>query len=143
MANPLISNDIFKKDSIGQLWQDEVMTLDGTINKSIVLVTLTILSAIWVWNYSQQFFPYMIPIIIITALIALVIIFFKKSAVYLAVLYAILEWILIWVLSSYYEMQFPGIVVQAVSLTFWVFAVMLALYKTGVVRATENLKLEC
>jgi uncharacterized YccA/Bax inhibitor family protein len=73
--------------------------------------------------------------------LAMFVIFKKKTAPYLSFVYAILEWILIWVVSAFYEQQFPGIVIQAVTATFGVFWVMLLLYKTQVIKATENFKL--
>ena len=41
-------------------------------------------------------------------------------------------------LSQQAEVMFPGIVIQAVSLTFFVAASLLFAYKTGVIRPTQN-----
>ena len=40
-----------------------------------------------------------------------------------------------------YEVRFPGIVLQAVALTFGTLAVLLVVYKSGAIKATENFKL--
>lgn len=137
MSNPLMSQKMYSKIWINE---ENSMTLDWTINKSLFLVSLTILSAIWVWNYSEIFLPYTFLIVIVAFVIGLIIIFYKKSSAYLSPVYAVLEWIAIWVISALYEKDFPWIVIQAVSLTFWVFVIMLLLYKSRIIKATENFK---
>jgi len=141
MSNPLMSEKMFskviKKEDIKE---NDIMTLEWAINKSLFLVFFTIISAIWVWNYSELFLPFIFPIAIIAFVIALVIIFFKKTSVYLSVVYAILEWLVIGVISAMYEKELPWIVIQAVSLTFGVFVIMLWLYKYKIIKATENFK---
>jgi uncharacterized YccA/Bax inhibitor family protein len=54
---------------------------------------------------------------------------------------------LIWVLirdigavSAMYEMQYPGIVLQAAGLTFATMAAMLMAYRSGIIQATEGFK---
>ena len=44
-------------------------------------------------------------------------------------------------ISGIFEMQYPGIVIQAVGLTLGTLASLLFLYKTGIVKPTENFKL--
>lgn len=137
MSNPLMSASIYYEAWINS---KNAMTLDWTINKSFILVWLTILSAIWVWSYSELFLPYISPIISIAFIISLIIIFDKTKSPYLSPIYAILEWLTIWVISSFYEKELPGIVIETVLLTFWVFLIMLFLYKYRIIQATENFK---
>lgn len=137
MSNPMMSEKMF---SSVWIWTNDYMTIDWTINKTFFLVFLTIVSAVWVWSYSEIFLPFIIPIAILAFFLALIIIYFKKSSVYISPIYAILEWIAIWVISAFYEKELPWIVIQAVSLTFWVFLIMLFLYKTRIIKATENFK---
>ena len=137
MSNPLMSEWMYSK-----IWYngDSYMTLEWTINKSLFLVVLTILSSIWVWKYSDIFLPYILPIALVAFIIGLIIIFFKKSSPYLSPIYAIMEWLLIWVISAMYEKELPWIIIQAVWLTFGVFLIMLFLYKSKILKATENFK---
>lgn len=137
MSNPAFNESSYKNIENTQ-W--EVMTLGGTINKSIALVGLTIMSAIWVWNYAEMFFPYYYPLIFLGLGLALVIVFKKETAPYLAPLYAIVEWVLIGTLSALYEAQLPWIVMQAVSLTFIIAGLMLFCFKTGVIVVTEKFR---
>ncbi len=116
------------------------MTLNGTINKSILLIGITLLSTLVSWNYVGLFAPYLLPIIIGTFLFSLVIIFKKETAPYLAPLFAICEWIVIAVFSAVYEAQYPGIIIQAASATFALFAVMLIMYRTGMIQVTQKFR---
>lgn len=140
MANPLMETKAYShikrsNDS------DNMMTLAWTVNKTIILISVTIASAITVWSNAEIFFPFIVPLVIIAFIIAMIVVYAKKTAPYLSFVYALLEWIVIGVISAYYEKLFPGIVVQAVAATFWVFGMMLFLYKTQIIKATENFKL--
>lgn len=117
------------------------MTLEWTTNKSYLLLWLVVLFAVLVWNYSILVSPFMIPIIVVNLILWFVIIFKKTLAPILAPVYAILEWVFIWVISATFELKYPWIVIQAVSLTFWVFLAMLVLYQTKIIKPTENFKL--
>jgi len=58
-----------------------------------------------------------------------------------APVYALLEGLCLGALSGFFETQFPGIVLQAVGLTFGTLLALLVAYKSGVIKATENFKL--
>jgi uncharacterized YccA/Bax inhibitor family protein len=73
--------------------------------------------------------------------LALTIIFKKELAPTLAVPYAIAEGLVLGVLSSLFELRYPGIVLQAVTLTFGVFLAMLLAFTSGYIKASENFKL--
>jgi len=135
--NPTLNDEIF--EWLSTEW--EKMTLDGTVNKSIFLVWLTILTATWVWNYIELLMPFYIPLIIVSFILALVIIFKKTTAPFLAPIYAIMEWVTIWIISAIFEWMYPWIVIQAVTLTFWTFISLLLAYKSWLIKATENFKL--
>src|SRR3972149_7641284 len=67
---------------------------------------------------------------------------FKKTwSPVTAPIYALLEGLFLGALSSIMEAQFPGIVIQAVALTFGTLFALLLAYKSGLIRATENFKL--
>lgn len=118
------------------------MTLDGTINKSILLIGITILSAVMTWMYVDISIlaPYLLPIIIWAFLFSLVIIFKKETAPYLAPVYALVEWVVIAIFSAFFELQYPGIVMQAATATFAIFGVMLFLYKARIIQVTQKFR---
>ena len=67
---------------------------------------------------------------------------FKKTwSPVTAPIYALLEGLFLGALSSMMEQRFPGIVIQAVGLTFGTLFALLFAYKSGLIRATENFKL--
>lgn len=68
--------------------------------------------------------------------------FFKPAwARITAPLYAVAEGVFIGAISKIYEVQFEGIVLQAVGLTLGVFAMMLVLYAAGRIRVTPRFRL--
>ena len=67
---------------------------------------------------------------------------FKKTwAPITTPVYAALEGVALGGISVIFESQYPGIVSQAVFLTFGTLAALLLAYRSGLVRATENFKL--
>jgi uncharacterized YccA/Bax inhibitor family protein len=73
--------------------------------------------------------------------LALIISFARRTAPYLTLVYAAAEGLFLGGISLAMEAAFPGIVVQAVLLTGGVFATLLVLYRTGIVKATQNFRL--
>src|SRR3546814_9180043 len=72
---------------------------------------------------------------------AMVTVFKKTWAPITAPLYALLEGFFIGGISAIFEAKYPGIVMQAVGLTFVTLAALLMAYRSGLIRATENFKL--
>ena len=68
----------------------------------------------------------------------MIISFKPHTAPFLAPIYAVGEGLLLGALSSYFNKQYPGIVMQAISVTMLVFFTMLFLYKTGIIRPTRG-----
>lgn len=138
MANPAMSEETFTP----ALWEEGTMTLEGTINKSIILIGITILSAIMTWMYVDMSIlaPYLLPIIIWTAVFSFVIFFKKELSPYLAPVFAVVEGVVIAVFSALFEMQYPGIVMQAATATFAIFAVMLLMYRARIIQVTQKFR---
>jgi len=72
---------------------------------------------------------------------AIVTIFKKEWAMYTVPLYAALEGVALGGISRIFEAMYPGIVNQAVFLTFGTLGALLMAYKSGLIKATENFKL--
>jgi len=127
--------------------EGEVMTIQGTVNKTGILLALLIAAAVVPW---RQFFEARDPAAISGWIMlgvvggfvtALVTVFKKNWAAITAPLYAICEGLALGGISATFELRFPGIVFQAMALTVGTLFVLLALYKTRVIRATENFKM--
>ncbi len=145
-ANPALNTHTF--DQLG--WSGEparVMTLQGTVNKTIVLLALLLVAAGWTWNLFLQspsaaaIQPWLIGGVIGGLIFAIITIVKKTWAPVTAPLYALAEGLVLGGLSGLFEAQFPGIVIQAVGLTFGTLFCLLVAYATGIIRATENFKL--
>ncbi len=139
-GNPALRDNTFSVPSIAHGGSD-TMTIQGTVNKSFIMLMLLLATAYWSW-YNPQFAGItMIGGFIGGFVLALVIIFKKTTAPYLAPIYALLEGLALGGLSLTFEVKYPGIVLQAVGLTFAVFAALLFAYKSKLIHASENFKL--
>jgi uncharacterized YccA/Bax inhibitor family protein len=148
MADFLRSNNPVLKESAfaGQALTGETMTIQGTVNKTGLLLFFVVISAAWTWGlgHSEQpgaATPWMIGGALGGFVVALVTVFKKNWAPISAPIYALLEGLVLGGLSAMLEHSYPGIAIQAVSLTFGVMFVMLLAYKFGIIRATRGFKL--
>jgi len=126
---------------------DEVMSLEGTINKTAFLLLLVAAGAAWVWTrYFQSLDPAVIMPYIVAGLIggvvaALVTIFLPAWARISAPVYAAAQGLALGGISAFYEQQLHGIVFQAIGLTFGVLAVMLLAYRSGLIKVTDRFRM--
>ncbi len=121
------------------------MTIQGAINKTVFLLLLLMVPAIWTWNRFTQGDPGAasgaVGIGVIGGLIFGLITCFKKEwAPVTAPIYAVCEGLFIGAISALLNQKMPGIVMQAAMLTFGTLFAMLAAYRTGWIRATEKFK---
>lgn len=140
-------NPVLRKQRVSHLLRNvtDVCTLDGTVQKSLALLFITIAVTALFWNTSGTILaPYLYPILIGSAIlgliVALVLAFNPQWAPGLAPAYAAIEGVFLGTISMIMEAVFPGIVLQAVLLTFGVAALMLTLYKTRVIRVTQKFR---
>lgn len=142
-GNPALNTKTFQNLEVSS----EVMTLEGTVNKSMIMLLLLLSTAFYTWNkfYASwegaDIMPLMMLGIIGGLIAAMVTIFKKEWAPYSAPAYALLEGFALGGISAIFEQQYPGIVINAVGLTFGIFFSLLLAYKSGMIRATENFKL--
>ncbi len=148
-SNPALNAKIFQ-NAATETAGHEVMTVQGTINKTLLIFGLLLISAYYVWH---KFFgaatpeeavasaqTWMIGGAIGGFVLAIVNSFVPKWSGILTPIYAILEGLFLGGISSFFEMMYPGIVFQAVGLTFATFFGMLFLYRTGIIKVTAKLR---
>ncbi len=128
------------------------MTVAGTINRAIAMVALVIIAAAWVWSRYTMALPggaeaaagaisgYLIGGIIAGLALALATAFKPTWARFTAPAYALAEGLFIGGISAIFNARYPGIVLEAVGLTFAVMIGMLILYRTGLVKVTPRLR---
>lgn len=150
-SNPVFGKNIFNQSATGTA--DGVMTVNGTINKTGLMLLIVIFAATFTW---RKFFGAIDPSIpgamppgvigwmiggaiggFITAIITT---FSPRRAAMTAPIYAVFEGLFLGAISAMFEAKFPGLVMRAVSLTFGVFFIMLLLFRSGTIRATEKFK---
>jgi len=138
-GNPALRDSVFT--SVRADAGSKVMTIQGTVNKTLILLGLAALTAGLTWNAGMKAVPYIAPAAIFGLVAAIVTIFKKDVANVTAPIYSLLEGVVLGGISAVFEKQYPGIVFQAVALTFGTLFCLLAAYKSGIIKATENFKL--
>ena len=120
------------------------MTLPGVIHRSILLLLLVAGTSAGVWAYSDSHPSAIYPTMMIGALggfvVAMVTSFKKDWAAVTSPVYAVLEGLFIGGISLVMEQRFPGLVLQAVLLTFGVMFALLAAYQSRIIRPSETFK---
>jgi len=137
--NPVLKPEVFSQSS--PYATAETMTVQGTIDKTFVLLCLLVVGAGLVWGQPLKFLPWAMPAAIIGFVLALITTFKREWASVTAPLYAFAEGVVVGWLSSMMEQQFPGIVVQAVLLTFGTLFSLLVVYRTGLIKVTDRLRM--
>jgi uncharacterized YccA/Bax inhibitor family protein len=150
-GNPVLSDNTFARHI--DLTGEDRMTLMGTVHKTAFMLILLVITASFTWSMVMNvnaagkleaapgLFGYMIGGAIGGLIFALITIFKPTWAPVTAPIYAALEGLFIGALSAFAESQFPNIVLQAVGLTFGTLFALLAAYRSGLIKATENFKL--
>ncbi len=124
-----------------------VMSLQGTVNKTAFLAFLVLISSTWIWKMyyislnPATVMPWMLGGAFGGFIVALVTIFKKQWAPLTAPIYSVLEGLFLGGISAIFENHYPGIVIQAVSLTLGTLFCLLLAYRSGLIKVTENFKL--
>ena len=148
-GNPALGENTFLDIGSGRVVSRDgsTMTLNGTVNKSGILLALILVTAAFVWDKyegpqsTSAIMPWVAMGGIGGFILAMITIFKKTWAPVTAPAYALLEGLFLGGISAMFEARFPGIVMQAVGLTFGTLAALLMAYRSGLIRATENFKL--
>src|SRR5687767_8979344 len=150
-GNPALKDSTFLDLSSGSVVSRDgnAMTLNGTVNKTGLLLVLAVLTAAFAWNsvqvgpdaVSANFGLYLWGGLIGGLVFAIATIFKPAWAPVTAPLYALFEGLFLGAISAMYDARFDGIVLQAVMLTGGTLFALLMAYRSGLIRATENFKL--
>ena len=151
-GNPVLKDTTFLDLGSGTIVSGDAgaMTLNGTVNKTALLLVITLVGAMFSWSQAATALAsgeagLLMPLALGGAIggfiVALVTIFKKTWAPVTAPLYAGLEGLFLGAISAIFELRYPGIVMQAVGLTFGTLAALLLAYRSGLIKATENFKL--
>ena len=145
-GNPTLSEKTFEK-TINTSGDSGVMTERGTLNKFGLLMILVLASASFTWKAAAEsvnVMPWIIASGIGGVIIVLILAFRPVWAAFLAPIYALVEGVFVGGISAFYNDAFaqvaPGIVMQAVGITFGVVIAMFVLYRFEIIKATQKFK---
>lgn len=132
----------------------KVMTMGGVASATLVMFVFILLGAWWGWTQvspsdnpvpggPQVTAELNSPVVLFVCLfaafgLAILTVFKPKLARFTAVPYALLEGVVLGMISALYNAQFEGIVAQAILATFGVFVAMAVLYGLRILRATPK-----
>lgn len=150
-SNPVFGKNIFSQSATST--NDGVMTINGTINKTGLMLLIVVFAATFTW---RKFFgaidpanPGVLPsgIMVWTMvgaiggfITALITTFSPRRAAMTAPIYAVFEGLFLGAISALFEAMYPGLVMRAVSLTFGVFLIMLLLFRSGAIQVTNKFR---
>ena len=121
------------------------MTIQGTVNKTFILLLLVLVTFVYSWNQFVTSPNSVLPLILVGGIggliIGLITVFVPKISPFTAPAYALLEGLFLGAVSAQYEAQYGGIVFQAVLIAIGVLLSLLFVYKSGLIRVTQNFRL--
>jgi len=148
-GNPTLTEKMFDKGLELDAARQGIMTVRGTINKFGFMLMLLIASAAFNWHLFQEGKPATMQTLMIVGvfgglILAFAMIFKPGWAKYIAPLYALLEGLFIGGISVIFNEMFaekyPGLIMQAVGLTFGVSIAVFLLYNFRVIQATQRFR---
>ncbi len=150
-SNPVFGKSVFERTLASE--KAGYMTIEGTVNKTGLMLLILTFAAIFTWrkffaafDYSPEtamgsVYVWLIVGVIGGLITALVTTFSPRRAAVAAPIYAVFEGLFLGGISAIFESMYPGLVMRAVSLTFGVFFILLMLYRSGKIRATGKFRM--
>ncbi|MEM9917088.1 MAG: Bax inhibitor-1/YccA family protein [Bacteroidota bacterium] len=147
-SNPVMNEEAYKKASPDVLDSEIVgagqtgrMTVNGAINKTLILMGLMLITTVIGYTMVGTFGSLLMWGGAIGGLIVVLIASFKPHlSPTLAPIYALLEGLFVGAISAVYASVFDGIIFQAVSLTLAVLFMMLFIYKSRIIKVTSKFR---
>jgi uncharacterized YccA/Bax inhibitor family protein len=140
-GNPVLTDETFR---LPRVVGGDVMTIGGTVNKSFLAIAILMVTASYTWNLGvgDPRIGMLTTVGLLGGLVVALVTAFRQTwAPYTTPAYAALEGLALGGISVGFETRYPGLVSQAVFLTFGTLAALLVAYRSGLIRPTENVKL--
>ena len=141
-GNPALTADTFM--TVPGVADDQAMTIGGTVNKTGLSLLILMATASVVWNRGPSD-PSLWTLTTVGGIggfvLAMATVFKRQWAPFTTPAYAALQGLALGGISVVFEASYPGIVSQAVFLTFGTLGALLVAYRSGLIQATENFKL--
>ncbi|GEN45497.1 Bax inhibitor-1/YccA family protein [Alkalibacillus haloalkaliphilus] len=143
VGNPTLQDKTFSNNQAR--FSDEVMTINGTVQKTLILALLLLITATYSWHQYQQDSQTLggfIMIAVIAALgVAILTAIVPRFSPVTAPIYVLLKGLSLGFISAHYEAMYDGIVFQAAFLTIMTLLAMLIVYRLGIIRVTDKFRL--
>lgn len=149
-SNPALGSKTFQ-DAVrgmgGAIDVTDRMTLNGTVNRTGILLLCALASAGFTWHtYMQTHDPtdvagWLMLGVLGGFIVAMVTIFKQSWAPVTAPIYALCEGLFLGAVSAFLDLRYPGIAIQAVGLTFGTLLTMLVVYRSGLIRVTNSFRI--
>lgn len=149
MNNPVLNDKVFKR-SESERRSSAVMTVKGTMTKTLLLLLMVAAGAAYTWKVFYESLdpssvtPYMYGGLIGGFVLALIISFAPKTAQYLSPFYAAGEGLALGGISAMFNALFaetaPNIIFNAVALTILTAVVMFTIYRKQIIKVTDKFK---
>lgn len=140
-SNPVLRDDIFLREDEREA-SEQRMTIGGTVNKTLLLLVLLIVSGSVTWYMTYEGTVEVLSLLtagfIGMAGVALAVSFFPKTAPLLSPVYAILSGFALGGVSAFMEYEYPGIVANAILLTVGILFLMLFMYTQRIIKVTRG-----
>tara|TARA_B100001989_G_scaffold187181_1_gene136665 strand:+ start:13188 stop:13934 length:747 start_codon:yes stop_codon:yes gene_type:complete len=136
-GNPVLTSNAFDISTDSS----DVMTINGTVTKTFLSLCLVIISGYYSWIYISITNVLILPSILFALILGGVTVFKKHLSPITVPIYAVVQGIFLGALSYTFNTLYDGIVITAISYTLSILFVMLTLYRTGIIKPTENFKL--
>ena len=140
-SNPMLNSRV--QENV--ILDSKPMTVQGAVNKTLILLAVVVLSSIYTWYLCATGFADKASLLSIVGaiagfILAIITSFNPKASKYTAPAYAICEGLLVGAVSFMYNVAYNGIVVNAVGITFLALFAMLLLYKSRIIQATPTFR---
>jgi uncharacterized YccA/Bax inhibitor family protein len=125
---------------------EEAMTVRGTVNKTAILLTIVAVSAAWSWRSMTHdaglsgLSGGLLLLVLAAFVVALITSANRRAAPFTAPLYAFLEGSVLGGISAIFEAKYPGLVIQAIFLTFGTLLGLLAVYSASSFHVTARFR---
>ncbi len=145
-GNRKSSNPMWRDDVIDGLSGDraERMTVQGTVNKTLILLAITVVTALVSWQHVLGLGnpKFVLGGLAIGGFIIAMVTMRKPHIAHItAPIYAVIEGLFVGAVSAVFAYLFEGIIFQAISLTFGVLFLMLFVYRSGLIKVTQRFKM--
>ena len=148
-GNPTLTQKIFNAEATRNADLQGVMSVRGTINKFGFLMLMVMGGAAYNWrlfetqNQSSMMMWMMVGLF--GGIIAVIAMSFKPNwSPYIAPLYGLLEGLFLGgfsaIINNAFKLKYPGLIMQAVGLTFGVAIAMFLLYNFRIIKVTEKFR---